>query len=605
MRQKLRSILRRNSIQWKLLAAVSVLIFASSILIICLGHIRFTYDYSKQAAEDMQQLIEQVSLNVDAYLDELVRLCLSPYYSSRVMDQLESKAVTGQEFLDKRRDIENYLRQVMITPRKDVLRVYIFSDAVYSCARTVHSSVPETYRQEPWFQEAMATDEYVYLPADTENQGSSAYMVFSFAKRLCSLKDNKETVGVIRVDANYNGIKAVCDRVAISPNGTLLITDAAGNWIYSNSKLPKDISAAQILSASPDSGYLTRTLNHTAYILNAQTVSTTGWRVIAVNSQSEITKSAKETLLFNMILAMVLAGAGVVVSAYYVKKLLKPLYQTVTLMNQVQAGNLDVRASTQATDEIAYLNSAFNRMLEQIQDMLLQETRLTKQVYEAKYLQKQAQFDALYHQIQPHFLFNTLNTISLLIKCGRNADAISGIDQLAVLLRGMANANREIDLKSELKITESYLHLQKLRHDALTYEIQAQDVDLSYLLPALTIQPLVENALIHGCEAKSGEIVIRICLTTQDDYLSVCVQDNGIGMEPEALRALQAKLDQCDDEDLERSNAQGIGLVNIQRRIHLKFGSEYGIHMISKAGAGTTVTLLLPRRESYVHCIGR
>lgn len=116
MRQKLRTILSRNSIQWKLLAAVSVLIFASSILIISLGHIRFTFDYSKQAAEDMQQLIDQVSLNIDAYLDELVRLCLSPYYSSSVMDQLESKAVTGQELLDKRRDIENYLRQVMITP---------------------------------------------------------------------------------------------------------------------------------------------------------------------------------------------------------------------------------------------------------------------------------------------------------------------------------------------------------------------------------------------------------------------------------------------------------------------------------------------------------
>lgn len=597
MRQKLRTILRRNSIQWKLLAAVSVLIFASSILIISLGHIRFTFDYSKQAAEDMQQLIDQVSLNIDAYLDELVRLCLSPYYSTSVMDQLESKAVTGQELLDKRRDIENYLRQVMITPRKDVLRVYIFSDAVYSCARTGHSSVSETYMQEPWYLDAITTDEYVYLPADTENQGSSAYMVFSVAKRLCSLKDNKETVGVIRVDANYNGIKAVCDRVTINPNGALLITDSAGNLIYSNSKLPKDISAAQIQAVSPDSGYLTKTLNHTAYIMNSQMVSTTGWRVIAVNSQSEITKSAKATLLFNLILAMVLAGTGVAISACYVKNLLKPLYQTVNLMNQVQAGNLDVRASIQATDEIAYLNSAFNRMLEQIQDMLLQENRLTKQVYEAKYLQKQAQFDALYHQIQPHFLFNTLNTISLLIKCGRNADAVSGIDQLAVLLRGMTNANREIDLKSELKITESYLHLQKLRHDALTYEIQAQDVDLAYLLPALTIQPLVENALIHGCEAKSGEIVIRICLAIMDDYLSVCVQDNGIGMEPEALHALQAKLAQCDDENLEQDCSQNIGLVNIQRRIHLKFGSQYGIHIISKAGAGTTVTLLLPRRE--------
>ena len=468
--KKILAHLRRNSIQRKLLTAVSVLIFASSILVISLGHVRFSFDYSRQAAEDMQQLIEQVALNVDTYLDELARLCLSPYYSADIMEQLESEPATGQELLDKRREIENYLRQ-------------------------------------------------------------------------------------------------------------------------------EEISTAQIQQAAPDSGYLTKTLNRTSYLLNAQVVSTTGWRVIAVNSVPEITKSAKATLFFNMILAILLAGAGVLISAYYVKKLLKPLYQTVKLMNQVQAGNLSVRAELQGTDEIVYLDTAFNRMLEQIQNMLLQEKQLTKQVYEAKFLQKQAQFDALYHQIQPHFLFNTLNTISLLIKCGHNAEAISGIDQLAVLLRGMTNANREIDLKSELKITESYLHLQKLRHDDLTYEIHAEGINLSYLLPALTIQPLVENALIHGCEAKSGKIVISIRLTTQDEYLSVSVQDNGIGMEPEALSALQAKLACCDDPGLERNDAGNIGLVNIQRRIHLKFGSQYGVQIISEAGSGTTATLLLPRRE--------
>ena len=595
--KKILAHLRRNSIQRKLLTAVSVLIFASSILIISLGHVRFSFDYSRQAAEDMQQLIEQVSLNVDTYLDELARLCLSPYYSTDIMEQLESEPATGQELLDKRREIENYLRQVMITPRKDILRVYIFSDAVYSCARTGHSGVSDHYAQETWYLDAISTDDYVYLPADTENLGSSSYMVFSVAKRLRSLKDNSETVGVIRVDANYNGIKAVCDRVTVNPNGALLIIDAAGNLIYANSRLPEEISTAQIQQAAPDSGYLTKTLNRTSYLLNAQVVSTTGWRVIAVNSLPEITKSAKATLFFNMILAILLAGAGVLISAYYVKKLLKPLYQTVKLMNQVQAGNLSVRAELQGTDEIVYLDTAFNRMLEQIQNMLLQEKQLTKQVYEAKYLQKQAQFDALYHQIQPHFLFNTLNTISLLIKCGHNTEAISGIDQLAVLLRGMTNANREIDLRSELKITESYLHLQKLRHDDLSYEIHAEGINLSYLLPALTIQPLVENALIHGCEAKSGKIVIFIRLTTQDDYLSVSVQDNGIGMEPEALSALQAKLACCDDPGLEKNDVGNIGLVNIQRRIHLKFGSQYGVQIISEAGCGTTVTLLLPRRE--------
>lgn len=597
MNQKLRSILFSNNIQRKLLATVSILIFSSSILIISLGHIRFTFDYSQQASEDMQQLVEQVALNIDTYLDELARLCLTPYYSSSVMNYLDSEPSTEQGLLDKRRTIEDYLRQVMTTPRKDILRVYIFSDAVYSCVRTGRSGISNNYASESWYLETMDTDNYVYLPADTENFGSSSYMVFSVAKRLCSLKDNSKTVGVIRVDANYNGIKAVCDRVTVNSNSALIIIDASGNLIYSNSRLPDSISSAQIQAAAPDCGYQTQILNHTSYLFNSQTVSTNGWRVIAVNSLSEVTKSAKTTLLFNMILAIMLSGAGVLISAYYVKTLLRPLYQTVDLMEQVQSGNLDIRATIHGTDEIAYLNTAFNQMLEQIQAMLLHENQLTKQIYEAKYLQKQAQFDALYHQIQPHFLFNTLNTISLLIKCNRNAEAISGIDQLATLLRGMVNSNREIDLRSELRITESYLHLQKLRHDALYYDIQVQMVDLAYHLPALSIQPLVENALVHGCEVKSDEIVIHICVSVHDNYLCISVQDNGIGMKSEALHLLHKKLTQCDESELAGEGSEGIGLVNIQRRIHLMFGNMYGIQITSEAGNGTTVTLLLPKME--------
>lgn len=586
-----------GGIQRKLLAAVSVLIFSSSILVISLGHIRFTFDYSRQAAEDMQQLVEQVALNVDNYLDELARLCLSPYYSSEVMDCLETAPGTDQERLDKRRDIEGYLRQVMTTPRKDILRVYIFADAVYSCARTGHSGISGGFEQEPWYLEALATDDYVYLPADTEHLGSPSYMVFSVAKRLRSLKDSSSTVGVIRVDANYNGIKAVCDRVIVNPNGALLILDAAGAPIYENSKLPDSVSAAQLQSALPDHGYHTRTLGHTAYILNTQTVSTTGWRVVSVNSQAEITKGANTTLVFNLALTIVLAVAGVLISAFYVKKLMHPLHQTVQLMEQVQSGNLDVRAPSEGSDEIAYLNAEFNRMLTQIQEMMAQESRLTRQVYEAKYLQKQAQFDALHHQIQPHFLFNTLNTISILVKCGQNSQAVSGIDQLAVLLRGVVNANRQIDLASELKITESYLHLQKLRHDSLNYSINTHEVDLRYPLPALTIQPLVENALIHGCGAKSGEILIVIELSAHNGLLQISVRDNGVGMDEATLANLREKLAQCDALVQGQSVDFGIGLVNIQRRVHLIFGDAYGLSLDSTVGKGTEITLLLPWRK--------
>ena len=203
----------------------------------------------------------------------------------------------------------------------------------------------------------------------------------------------------------------------------------------------------------------------------------------------------------------------------------------------------------------------------------------------------------LHHQIQPHFLFNTLNTISLLVKCGQNSQAVSGIDQLAILLRGVVNANREIDLASELRITESYLHLQKLRHDSLSYEINTHGIDLCYTLPALTIQPLVENALIHGCETKRGEILITIDLYVQDGLLYISIRDNGIGMDEAALDMLQEKLAQCDILVQGKGVDTGIGLVNIQRRVHLIFGDAYGISLDSAPGNGTAVTLLLPWRE--------
>lgn len=597
MKRRIFTVPARGGIQRKLLMAVSALIFCSSILVISLGHIRFIFDYSRQAAEDMQQLVEQVALNVDNYLDELARLCLSPYYNAEVMDCLETASETDQGRLDKRRDIESYLRQVMTTPRKDILRVYIFADAVYSCARTGHSGVSSGFEQEPWYLEALASDDYVYLPADTEHLGSPSYMIFSVARRLRSLRDSNSTVGVIRVDANYNGIKAVCDRVIVNPDGALLIIDSTGVPIYENSRLPDSVSTAQLQTVLPDNGYHIETLDHTAYILNVQTIATTGWRVVAVNSQAEITKGANTTLMFNLALTIVLAVVGVLISAFYVKKLLNPLHQTVQLMEQVQSGNLDVRAPSEGSDEIAYLNAEFNRMLAQIQEMMAQESRLTRQVYEAKYLQKQAQFDALHHQIQPHFLFNTLNTISLLVKCGQNNQAVSGIDQLAILLRGVVNANREIDLASELKITESYLHLQKLRHDSLSYDINTHGVDLCYPLPALTIQPLVENALVHGCEAKSGEILITIDLSVQDGLLRISVRDNGIGMDEVALDTLRERLAQCDILVQDKRIGTGIGLVNIQRRVHLIFGDAYGISLDSALGQGTVVTLLLPWRE--------
>ena len=210
-------------------------------------------------------------------------------------------------------------------------------------------------------------------------------------------------------------------------------------------------------------------------------------------------------------------------------------------------------------------------------------------------LQKEAQFESLHRQIQPHFLFNTLNTINLLIKCGRYKEATRGIEQLATLLRGVISSGRKITLEAELKIAESYLQLQKLRHDNLTYEINVSDIDLSCTLPALTIQPIIENALIHGCEKTEGETHILVDLQYRGNALIISVKDNGAGMSKVTLQQLQSRLDNCESEKNTEFQTSGIGLINIQKRIRFQFGSPYGITLSSEEGSGTTVTLSIPR----------
>ena len=170
MLSKLKAFFAANNIQRRLLLIISMFIFSSIILVSLFSHLRFVADYTDQSAKDIQQVVEQVALNVDTYIDELARLCLSPYYNSSVMNYLDTRSSSSQEALDKRRSIEDYLRQVMITPREDILRVYILSDAVYSSSKSSHSGLNSDYKSEEWYQNAQNTGDYIFLPAHFEDR---------------------------------------------------------------------------------------------------------------------------------------------------------------------------------------------------------------------------------------------------------------------------------------------------------------------------------------------------------------------------------------------------------------------------------------------------
>lgn len=597
----------KGSVKKKLFLMISVLILVSVSAATILSDRSYRNDLIAQSTQSTRQLLEQLSINLDTYIDELFRLCLSPYYNKRVMEQLESTPTTAAERLNKQRIIEDYLTEVMTLPRSDILRAYIFSNGVYSSSKTRMGSALDGYSKEAWYQQALSSHTAVFLPAHHEGAGRGALEVFSVVQRINSMSNNSNPVGVIRVDANYQGIKAVCDRAGIQAGGALFIWDDAGNQMYSNNQTGQAELAAALNASHPfesDVEDFSFRLAGQEYLVHSQRLRTTDWRIIDIHSMHVLTAAAESARNKALAFALLCAVLGVAVSIPLVRVFLRPMLHITQLMHTAQSGDLTVRAVSGGHDEFSYLADSFNNMLAQIQEQTARNDLLTRQIYETRYLEKEAQYTALCNQIQPHFLFNALNTIHLLIKTDQSEEAVQSIVMLATLLRGMVNAGREISLRAEMKLVESYLSLQQKRYRGLQYALPDVTEWETYLLPALTIQPIVENALVHGCEPKRGGAQIIVTLEETADALLLRVQDNGLGMEEEKERYLQEALAQS-TIDPEKQEG-GVGLVNIARRVKLRFGPEYGLRFETKMGQGTCVTLRLPPKgEAHVSCINR
>lgn len=587
---------KRYHLKTRLLAVISLLIFGSVVLVSTIGFMRYSDDLLDQTATQTQQLIEQIALNTGNYINDLSRLCMSPYYSERIMRLLASQPENDVKRLERRRTIENYLREVMTIPRKDILRVYILTDEIYYSTRTAHPiDLSDEYQEESWYQDALGTASTVFIPVHAEINNGYSLTVFSMVQRLRSLSDSSKTLGVIRVDANYSGIRDVLDDVQLLEKSALFIIDSANSVIYQRSSLPVNLSREEVFERAVNGTSPMRVnLDDETYIINTQPVSDTDWTIIAVNAQSSLMQNVASARQFTVLMAFVCALVGLFVTILFVRSFIKPINNTVAVMRTAQGGDLTARAAEHSAEEIDYLNRSFNELLLRISEMMQRDAQLTKEKYEAEYLQKIAQYDALYNQIRPHFLFNTLSTVSLLVKSGRYADAVTSIDELSILLRGMVNTDRDITLSAELKIAECYLSLQERRHDELTYQIELDPALAECRIPALTIQPIVENALIHGCEPRVGSSRISITVNTDGDGIIIRVSDNGIGMEREQLESLLGAISDR-AEPPHQAETRSVGLKNIAQRLKLKYGSRTAIHIESTRDVGTRVTIRIPQ----------
>lgn len=594
------------SLKIKLLTIMTMLVFSSVSIVSIVSYVQYTKDFNRQSAEKVGQIIDQVSLNVGAYLDDLFRLSMSPYYNNDVMNVLENEPARAQtQQLENIRLVENFLKEMMIIPRKDIIRVYILTNIVYSSLRTNTGYDSKTdFTQFDWYNKALTTRTPIFIPVQNESiDRNPNFRVFSIAMQLRSLHNTDKILGVVKVDADYTGIQNICDKVNMGNEGNLLIMDENNNIIYkglSGNIYNMDFMKLHEEIRKSKEQYFTTDINKKRFLVNSVKVPGSNWDIIVINSLSELNKEAAQTRNISFLMAFACLIPAFIILVLLINKFLRPILTIVNLMKEVQKGNLSARFNETSYDEIGYLGMSFNTMAVKINKMLSENTKLLKEVYEANVLQKEAQINALNSQIKPHFIYNALNTVSLMIQCGKNEEAVDNINKLSNMLRSIARQDRDTTLQAEIELLGFYLSVQKNRYgERLDYTIKIDEEIMSYVLPSLILQPIVENAVIHGCEEKKGKTLIKIYNALENGNIAIYIEDNGKGIAPEVLSKLKESLENVQSE----SGCEGhgpapatssIGLLNVNKRIRIKYGRYYGLNIDSTYDEGTVIKVILP-----------
>lgn len=323
-------------------------------------------------------------------------------------------------------------------------------------------------------------------------------------------------------------------------------------------------------------------------------------RVISVISTNKMLADIKDNVRFSILVILgivIVASILIVVISNTLTKRIEILAEN---MSGIRDGNFEVYVDSENKDEIGELTRSFKNMINRINQLIEQVYVADSKIKELNIQNKEAKLMALYSQINPHFLFNTLESIRMNLLRRGEREVAGIIRDFAILIRKSLNwSDNIITLKNEIDLLECYLNIQKFRFkDKLSYEILAEEELLQGMVPKFTLQPIVENAIIHGLEEKKGAGTVRIIVGRAEEKIRILVEDDGVGIEEEGLRRLQEEIS-YHSSTKEGESHQSVGLYNVNQRLILNYGEEYRMAIESKKNEGTRVTVYLPLDTAF------
>ena len=428
-------------------------------------------------------------------------------------------------------------------------------------------------------------DDITFISSFKDNFGSKKKQyVFSASRRILDTEGKEAATLLINIDEIY-----LSDIYKSALNGTniIYIIDINGNIISHTNKNMRGMNFINVENFKKlygENEFRITKKSSGKYLISNYHDTQTGWTIIEEMPASFVFSDVYRAYIIIFIIMGICFLIALIISYFVARKVSKPLLNLCDSLNQVKEGNFDVVSDVKGYDEINLLKNSFNSMAQEIKKLL--EDIKIKEAYK-----RRIENDLLKAQINPHFLYNTLFSIKCLVETGQPEEVskmISAfIDFLKMTLRQDADL---ICLSEEFVITEKYLILQQIRYgDMLSFEFEPDEETGECMVPALILQPIVENAIFHGIEAKNEMGIIIITSKIQNEKLIISVSDDGMGMNSKVLEQVISK---CNKKEYTRN--ESIGIANVSGRIKVEFGDEYGLNIESEPDIGTTVTLELP-----------
>lgn len=391
-----------------------------------------------------------------------------------------------------------------------------------------------------------------------------------------------EEASWVSLDLSFSSISSYINSVGIGQRGYCFLMDTDGNIIYHPqqqllySGLKSEDTSA--LAALQDGSYADDTV-----IYCVTSIESSGWRVVGVSYIDElVNRNVTEMIHLSILLAFVVLAAALLTSWLLSQLLGRPLRGLASAMEsfETDADHFTYRP-VGGTREVQELSNSFGHMVVRIQELMTT-------VREEEVNLRKTELKALQAQINPHFLYNTLDSIAWMCEQGRTADAVNMVHALARLFRiSISKGHELIPISKEIEHAESYLQIQKYRYkNQFTYEFDVDPECLDYLCNKITLQPIIENAINHGLDlmVEEGHIDVRVRQDGGD--IVFFVQDNGVGMTPEQIEAIMQR---------GPKDRTGIGIKNVNDRLKIYFGKNYGLHITSEPDVGTCVEIRMPK----------